>query len=123
MKKEFTCTRAEANHKQLLECQTTIENLDEGFEQSAKLLSIAGNSVRLKILYLLNLESELCPCDLADILQMSMPAISQHLRKIRDAGFITSRREGQTIYYSLIKPESRILENVFSSISTYRKIA
>lgn len=123
MKKEFTCTRAEANHKQLLECQMTIENLTEGFEQSAKLLSIAGNSVRLKILFLLKLEFELCPCDLADILQMSMPAISQHLRKMKDTGFITSRREGQTLYYSLIKAETEILDNIFNSIKSLKKAA
>lgn len=123
MKKEFTCTRAEANHKQLLECQITVDNLTEGFEQSAKLLSIAGNTVRLKILYLLESELELCPCDLADILQMSMPAISQHLRKMKDTGFITSRREGQTLYYSLVKAETQVLDNIFTSIESMKKSA
>lgn len=123
MKLEITCTRAEANHKQLLNCQTTIENLDNGFQQMTKLLSIAGNDVRLKILFLLNMENELCPCDIADILKMSMPAISQHLRKMKDAGFITSRREGQTLYYSLVKSETQILNNIFTSIKSLKKSA
>lgn len=123
MKLEITCTRAEANHTQLLNCQATIENLDNGFQQMTKLLSIAGNDVRLKILFLLNMENELCPCDIADILEMSMPAISQHLRKMKDAGFIASRREGQTLYYSLVKSETQILNNIFTSIKSLKKSA
>ncbi|WP_423820145.1 metalloregulator ArsR/SmtB family transcription factor [Salinimicrobium sp. TIG7-5_MAKvit] len=123
MKLEITCTRAEANQKQLLNCQATIENLDNGFRQMTKLLSIAGNDVRLKILFLLDLENELCPCDIADILEMSVPAISQHLRKMKDAGLIASRREGQTLYYSLVKSETQILNNIFTSIKSLKRSA
>jgi len=123
MKLQITCTRAEANQKQLLNCQATIENLDNGFQQMTKLLSIAGNDVRLKILFLLNMENELCPCDIADILKMSMPAISQHLRKMKDAGFIASRREGQTLYYSLVISETQILNKIFTSIKSLKKSA
>lgn len=123
MKLEITCTRTEANQTQLLNCQATIENLDNGFRQMTKLLSIAGNDVRLKILFLLNMENELCPCDIADILKMSMPAISQHLRKMKDAGFIASRREGQTLYYSLVKSEIQVLDNIFTSIKSLKKSA
>jgi DNA-binding transcriptional ArsR family regulator len=93
------------------------------FEKTSKLLSIAGNEVRLKILYLLNMENELCPCDLADILKMSVPAISQHIRKIKDAGIITARRDGQTLYYSLNEDETDILNSIFQSIKLDRKIA
>uniref|UniRef100_UPI00404B71FE ArsR/SmtB family transcription factor n=1 Tax=Flavobacterium sp. TaxID=239 RepID=UPI00404B71FE len=88
-----------------------------------KLLSIAGNDVRLKILYLLEEEGELCPCDLADILKMSVPAVSQHIRKIKDAGIITSRRDGQTLYYSLNSVETEIFNSIFKSIELIRKIA
>ncbi|MBK9939143.1 MAG: ArsR family transcriptional regulator, partial [Chitinophagaceae bacterium] len=35
------------------------------------------------MIYLLEEEKELCPCDLSDILGMSIPAVSQHLRKLR----------------------------------------
>ena len=123
MKLDITCTRAEANHTQLLNCQATIESLDNGFQEMTKLLSIAGNDVRLKILFLLDMEKELCPCDIADILEMSMPAISQHLRKMKDAGFIASRREGQTLYYSLVKSETKVLSNILTSIKSLKKSA
>lgn len=123
MKLEITCTRAEANHKQLLNCINTLASMDINFTKTSKLLSISGNEVRLKILFLLNMEKELCPCDLADILGMSVPAISQHIRKIKDAGIITARREGQTLYYSLNEDETNILNSIFKSIKQERKAA
>jgi len=123
MKLEITCTRAEANHKQLLNCMSTLNSMTVSLEKTSKLLSIAGNEVRLKILFLLNMENELCPCDLADILKMSVPAISQHIRKIKDAGIITARRDGQTLYYSLNEDETDILKSIFKSIKLERKIA
>tara|TARA_R110001592_G_scaffold93638_4_gene271756 strand:+ start:347 stop:718 length:372 start_codon:yes stop_codon:yes gene_type:complete len=123
MKLEVTCTRAEANHKQLQNCMETLDEMEGSFQKMTKLLSIAGSDVRLKILYLLNLEKELCPCDLADILKMSMPAISQHIRKIKDAGIINSRRDGQTLYYSLNRDETEIFNSIFKSIELIRKTA
>ena len=123
MKLEITCTRAEANHKQLQNCMETLDEMEGSFQKMTKLLSIAGSDVRLKILYLLNLENELCPCDLADILKMSMPAISQHIRKIKDAGIINSRRDGQTLYYSLNIDETEIFNSIFKSIELIRKTA
>lgn len=123
MKLELTCTRAEANHKQLLNCMSTLASMDINFAKMSKLLSIAGNEVRLKILFLLNMEKELCPCDLADILEMSVPAISQHIRKIKDAGIITARRDGQTLYYSLNEDKTDILNSIFNSIKLIRKTA
>ncbi|CAG2533580.1 MULTISPECIES: ArsR/SmtB family transcription factor [Flavobacteriaceae] len=123
MKLEISCTRAEANHKQLLNCMSTLNSMEINFEKISKLLSISGNEVRLKILFLLNMEKELCPCDLSDILGMSVPAVSQHIRKMKDAGIISSRREGQTLYYSLNKDETDILNSIFKSIKLERKIA
>ena len=123
MKLEITCTRVEANHKQLQNCMSIIEEMEGSFQKTTKLLSITGSDVRLKILFLLNMENELCPCDLADILKMSVPAVSQHIRKMKDAGVIAARREGQTLYYSLNKDETDILNIIFKSIELQRKIA
>lgn len=121
MKLEVSCTRVEANHKQLQNCMETVTKMESSFHCISKLLSITSNEVRLKILFLLNMESELCPCDLADILEMSSPAISQHIRKIKDAGIITARREGQTLYYSLNEDETGILNNIFKTILNVKK--
>ena len=123
MKLEITCTRVEANQEQLQNCMETLDKMEGSFQKMTKLLSIAGSDVRLKILFLLNTENELCPCDLADILKMSVPAISQHIRKIKDAGIITARRDGQTLYYSLNRDETEIFNSIFKSIELIRKTA
>ncbi|WP_034888812.1 ArsR/SmtB family transcription factor [Gillisia sp. Hel_I_29] len=119
---EILCTRSEANHEQIFTCQSEIAKREDDFSFMSKVLMIAGNKVRLKILFLLEMEGELCPCDIADILEMSVPAISQHIRKIKDAGIISSRRDGQTLYYSLNDGEEHILADIFRSIKT-NKIA
>jgi DNA-binding transcriptional ArsR family regulator len=87
------------------------------FSQLGNILALAGNEVRLKILYLLEEESELCPCDMSDILGMSVPAISQHLRKLKDGNIIEARKVGQTIFYSLKSENLKILRPFFKTIN------
>nr|WP_236588298.1 metalloregulator ArsR/SmtB family transcription factor [Tumebacillus amylolyticus] len=59
-----------------------------------------GDKTRLRILALLRVE-ELCVFELVEILQMSQPAISQHLRKMKSAKLLKERREGQWVFYSI----------------------
>ena len=80
----------------------------KGLDSLADLLAVSGNRQRLKIIYLLHAHKEMCVCDLAQCLDMKTSAVSQHLRKLKDKNVIRSRREKQTIYYSLVP-------NVFTS--------
>jgi len=77
-----------------------VNQLD-GLNTLANLLNVVGNPVRLKIVYLLYAHKELCVCDLAEVLEMSDSAISQHLRKLKDKLIVKSRKDSQTVYYSL----------------------
>jgi len=70
-------------------------------EEAAELFNLASNPTRLKILFLLDRLKELCVCDLAEMLGVSVSAVSQHLAKLRAYGLTTTRREAQTIYYRL----------------------
>lgn len=110
------CIRAEADQAQIERGRAEIENFQKQFNELVAVLALAGNEVRLKILYLLSKEQELCPCDLADILKKSVPSVSQHLWKMRDGRIIISRKEGKTIYYSLeneaLKDLKPMLENL-----------
>jgi len=74
----------------------------KGLATLADLLGIAGNIQRLKILYLLHAHKEMCVCDLAQVLELTDSAASQHLRKLKDKNIVKTRRKGQTIYYSLV---------------------
>ena len=66
----------------------------------SELFKALADETRTKILYLLK-ERELCVCDLADILGMSLPAISHHLRLLKMMRLVTFRREGKQVFYSL----------------------
>ena len=66
----------------------------------ADLFKIFGDSTRIKILYAL-LRSELCVCDIADLLGLTQSAISHQLRVLRSSKLVKFRRDGKTLYYSL----------------------
>ncbi|MDZ7878784.1 MAG: metalloregulator ArsR/SmtB family transcription factor [Saprospiraceae bacterium] len=111
-----TCIRLLADPIQIRACKEKLKNADVSFTNLAQVLSLAGNEVRLKILYLLDQEGELCPCDLSDILGMTIPAVSQHLRKLKDVNLIQFRREGQTIFYAPKSTHSDIIQPLFHHI-------
>jgi DNA-binding transcriptional ArsR family regulator len=112
-----TCIRLFADHEQIKNCKNKLRATQKTFVSLSNILALAGNEVRLKIVYLLEEEKELCPCDLADILGMSVPAISQHLRKLKDGNIVETRKEGQTIYYSLTQENLKILKPFFKHIN------
>jgi DNA-binding transcriptional ArsR family regulator len=121
-----SCIRVFADVEQIKQCKNEIAKVEHSISTVSRTLSLAGNEVRLKILYLLNKETKLCPCDLSDILGMTVPAVSQHLKKLREGGLVVSEKIGQTVFYSLchenllvIKPilKNLALEHQKSSIS------
>lgn len=117
MEAKNTCIREQANPAQINGCREKIAANENSFGQLSGILSLAGNEVRLKMLYLLEEEKELCPCDLSDILSMSIPAVSQHLRKMKDGNIVTSRKVGQTILYSIISEHLKLLRPFFKIIN------
>ena len=66
----------------------------------AELFKIFGDSTRIKILYVLS-ESEMCVCDIAQLLGMTQSAISHQLRSLKQSKLVKYRREGKTVFYSL----------------------
>jgi ArsR family transcriptional regulator, lead/cadmium/zinc/bismuth-responsive transcriptional repressor len=70
-------------------------------EEHANLLNLAGNSTRLKLLYLLDNMKELSVTDLSEMLGVSVSAVSQHLSKLKAYGLVAYRRDAQTMFYRL----------------------
>jgi ArsR family transcriptional regulator, lead/cadmium/zinc/bismuth-responsive transcriptional repressor len=118
-----SCIRLYADEALIKECKKKITAAEVSFFRLSHILSLAGNEVRLKILYLLEEEEGgLCVCDLADILEMSIPAVSQHLRKLKDANIIQPQRQGQTIFYCFKQEHLEIIRPLFQHITiTNRK--
>ena len=113
----ITCIRPYANQVLIGECKKKLQKAETSFNRLSQVLSLAGNEVRMKMLYLLEEENELCVCDLADILEMTIPAVSQHLRKLKDGNILQTRRSGQTIFYSLKEEHLEIIKPLFEHIT------
>jgi DNA-binding transcriptional ArsR family regulator len=115
--KSSSCIRVYADEKQIQACKMRIESLEDPIRFLAHALSLAGNEVRLKILFLLKEEGELCPCDISDILAMTVPAISQHLRKLKEGGLVTAKKTGQTVFYALTHEAGELLQPHFALLT------
>ena len=87
-------------HEDLIERVNENMPEEEMLYDLAELYKVFGDSTRIKILYVL-FESEVCVCDIASVLGMSMSAISHQLRVLKQARLVKYRREGKTVYYSL----------------------
>ncbi|NOZ48272.1 MAG: winged helix-turn-helix transcriptional regulator [Chlorobi bacterium] len=112
----ISCQRLMADEVQIHSCRETLKITKDDLSNLSKILNLAGNEVRLKIIYLIKIEGELCPCDLSDILDMTVPAISQHLRKLKDGNVLGIRKVGQTIFYSLNKEYVKYMNNIFAFV-------
>jgi DNA-binding transcriptional ArsR family regulator len=74
------------------------------FEMHAEMCQALANPHRLAIMYSLK-DGEKCVGDLAAALEISVHNVSQHLRILRQRLLVRSRKEGQTVYYSITNPK------------------
>ena len=87
-------------HKDLLQVVNAKMPEEDELYDLAELFKIFGDSTRIKILFALH-ESEVCVCDLAEVLNMTQSAISHQLKILKQAKLVKSRREGKSVFYSL----------------------
>ena len=81
--------------------------------EAVSLLKVMANEIRLLVLCHLAEADELSVGELMDRVGLSQSALSQHLALLRQDGLVSSRREAQTVYYSLAPgPAGRILETL-----------
>jgi ArsR family transcriptional regulator len=73
---------------------------DDHLVKIAELFKALSDPTRLKIVNALIL-SEMCVCDISALLNMNQPAISHHLKVLRQTQLIKYRRNGKIVYYSL----------------------
>lgn len=88
------------------------------FEQLAELFKIFGTPTRLQILYVL-IDKEKCVYDIAQELGMSQSAISHQLSILKQNRLVKNRREGKTIYYSLL--DSHVLTIIAQGLDHIRE--
>ena len=93
------CEIHEVHPDLVLKIRDQMPDEDELYDL-AELFKAFGDSTRMRILYALS-ESELCVCDLAEVLNMTQSAISHQLRLLKSNGLIRARRQGKSVFYSL----------------------
>ena len=79
--------------------QKSFDTVD--FQSNAQLFKALSDPNRLKVVYALAQEEEVCVCDIANILGSTMATASHHLRLLRNMGLAKQRKEGKLVFYSL----------------------
>src|ERR671939_606623 len=86
-------------------------------DRRVRQLKALAHPIRLGMMQRLAQETEICACDLGDAFAVSQPTVSEHLRVLREAGLVRTRRDGTTICYAAV-PEA--LADVAKAIGALR---
>lgn len=87
-------------HENIVEEVATHMPDEDMLYSLAEFFKVFADSTRIKILYAL-LNSEMCVCDISEVLEISQSAISHQLRLLKQMKLVKFRREGKSIFYSL----------------------
>lgn len=95
--------------------QEQLNNIED-FQIIAEIFKQLGDTTRIRIFFLL-CHCEECVINISAMLDMSSPAVSHHLRPLRNSGLIVSRREGKEVYYQAADtPQSRLLHQMIEQV-------
>jgi ArsR family transcriptional regulator len=75
------------------------------YERRARICQVLADAKRLRLIDALRDDAEKSVGELAEVIGATYPNVSQHLTVMRDAGLVTSRRNGTTVYYRLAYPQ------------------
>lgn len=81
----------------------------DGAVEVAALFGVLADPSRARILHLLAIADDLCVCDMALVLGMSVSALSHQLRFLRERGAVERRKQGRMAYYRLADDDLRKL--------------
>ena len=88
----------------------------EAFDVIADVFHQLGDPKRVRIFWIL-CHCEECVLNLSELMNMSSPAVSHHLRSLRTSGLLISRREGKEVYYRAADtPQSRLLHQMIEMV-------
>lgn len=96
------------NHGREIEEQLTHMPSPENFQTVADIFRQLGDGSRIRIFWLL-CHCEECVINISALVGMTSPAVSHHLRQLKTAGLITSRREGKEVYYKAADTQAAVL--------------
>jgi DNA-binding transcriptional ArsR family regulator len=80
--------------------KAALVNEEKHLPELVELYTLLGDKTRLRILFALA-QGELCVCDIAHVLDLSVAATSHQLKRLRDRGWLHMRNDGKMVYYQL----------------------
>lgn len=111
----FTLPHQHGEDENVAQLQQRLAHV-EHFQAIAEVFRQMGDPTRVRIFWLL-CHCEECVVNLSALLEMSSPAVSHHLRPLKDSGLIVSRREGKEVYYKASDTiESRLLHHMIEQV-------
>lgn len=78
-------------------------------------LKLLSDPNRLKLVACLK-QGELCLCDLVEVLQISQPAVSQQMKKLKDGGIVTERKIGTWKYFTLQQHQEPYIQHIIDEL-------
>lgn len=93
--------------------------MQQKIQDMAEAYKLLADKTRLTIIALLK-EQELCVCDITEIIGMSQPNASQHLRKLKSAGILNEKKKGQWVYYSLNHEVEAYVQCIFEYLPSMK---
>ena len=84
----------------------------------APLFKALGDPIRLRLLSMIASTAEVCVCDLTDAFEVTGATISHHLRVLREAGLVDTRREGTWVHYRIRGEALGLLGNLLTTTAT-----
>ena len=106
------------DHGQTMELLRELEHMPsvDEFQTAADLFKQLGDGSRIRIFWLL-CHCEECVINLSSMVEMSSPAVSHHLKQLKSAGLILSRREGKEVYYRAADTDqARLLHHMIEDL-------
>lgn len=95
--------------------QEQLSKIDN-FQTVAEIFKQLGDTTRIRIFFML-CHCEECVINISAMLDMSSPAVSHHLRPLRNSGLIVSRRKGKEVYYRAADtPQSQLLHQMIEQV-------
>lgn len=90
-------------------------------DELVSLAKALSDKNRLAIVTLIQRESALFVCEICDTLHLSQPLVSRHLRQLKSAGVLSSRKEGKWAIYEITRQPSEPLRAWLAAMKSYEK--
>jgi len=91
-----------------------------------KIIKALSDKNRIRIIYFLKAKQKLCVCEITDIIGLSQPTISSHLKLLENAGLIESHKEGLWVNYNInsqLDPfSSKLIEIIYKDLEKDKQI-